>query len=523
MPDNDHAPQPGGEPPGIRLARQSDRQGRIFAETIANSIRDGLLVLTPDLRVETANTAFYRTFHVQPEDTEDRLVFDLGNGQWDIPRLRELLERLLPEQEVISNFEVTHDFEDLGMRTMRFKAEQLDPMERIILIIEDITEERRLREASEAAIQERYQTLFNTIDEGFCVIEVLFDDEGRPDDCRFLEANPAFEEQTGLRNAVGKRVRELVPELERHWFDMYGRVATTGRSTRFTHHAKDLRGGTWYDVHAFRIGDPDEHVVAVVFHDVTERQRSEEEIRSLNARLESLVAQRTEQLTRANQELDAFNYSVSHDLRAPLRGVDGFAAALLEECGEQLNAAGRHYLERVRAGTQRMRGLIDDLLRLSHISRSDVRMREVDLTAVAREIVAGLQERDPERRVDVRIEEGMVVQGDEGLLAIALENLLANSWKFTSDEEHARIEVGMETEKDGGRAVFVRDNGVGFDPAYEDKLFTPFQRLHSDARFPGSGIGLTMVQRIVHLHGGRVEAEGIPGDGAVFRLTLPST
>lgn len=506
---------------GVHLERQSDRQGRLFAEAIANSIRDGLLVLRPDLRVEAANTAFYRTFRVSPNQTEGRLVYDLGNGQWDIPRLRELLERILPERETIENFEVTHEFEGLGRRTMQLKAQRLQDGDLILVILEDVTEQRRSLEARESS-EEQYRTLFNAIDDGFCVVQVLFDDSGQATDYRFVEANPAFEAQTGLSGALGRRMRELAPDLEEHWFEAYGRVAASGQPLRFTAEAKSLRGGVWYDVHAFRVGEPEERKVGILFHDVTERRQAEEEIRTLNTELEKIVAKRTEQLMRANRELTAFNYSVSHDLRAPLRGMDGFAAALAEDYGERLDATGRRYLERVREAAKRMNLLIDDLLRLSRISRSDVQPSVVNLSAIAHEVVQGLRERDPEHRVDVCVEEGVIVRGDPGLLRIALENLLENAWKFTATEGRPRIEVRAHELGPDERAVLVRDNGAGFDPQYSDRLFTPFGRLHSDAQFNGSGIGLTMVQRIVHLHGGRVEAESSPGEGATFRLTLPT-
>jgi len=244
-----------------------------------------------------------------------------------------------------------------------------------------------------------------------------------------------------------------------------------------------------------------------------------EEVRRHAAHLEQRVAERTAQLAAVNDELEAFAYSVSHDLRAPLRSVDGFAQALLEEYVGKLDAAGQDYLRRVRAASQHMGQLIDDLLNLSRLTRSELRMARVDLSRLARGVASELQTREPERRVDFQIADGVFVQGDRRLLRVALENLLGNAWKFTSGRPQARIEFGAK--RDGEEPVyFVRDNGAGFDMAYADKLFGAFQRLHGVHEFEGTGIGLATVQRIIHRHGGRVWAEGTVGQGATLYFTL---
>ncbi|HWP34685.1 MAG TPA: ATP-binding protein, partial [Thermodesulfobacteriota bacterium] len=247
--------------------------------------------------------------------------------------------------------------------------------------------------------------------------------------------------------------------------------------------------------------------------------RSEDRYRALSAELERRVAARTAQLELANRELEAFSYSVSHDLRAPLRSIDGFSQALLEDYEERLDADGREHLRRVRAASQRMAQLIDDLLGLARVARSELRREAVDLSALARDIVAELRGREPERPVVVEIADGLVTRGDPRLLRLALENLLGNAWKFTRGRTPARIAVGVE-QGEGEPAYFVRDNGAGFDMAYAGKLFGPFQRLHAAAEFEGNGIGLATVQRIVHRHGGRVWATGAVGQGATFYFTL---
>ena len=260
----------------------------------------------------------------------------------------------------------------------------------------------------------------------------------------------------------------------------------------------------------------------VVGRDITESKQAEEEVRRLNAELEQRVRDRTAQLEASNKELEAFAYSVSHDLRAPLRGVDGWSLALLEDyCSqcERVDGKGRRYLERVRSETQRMGRLIDDLLQLSRITRAEMHCDWVDLSEVAESIAARLRENHPRRSLEFAIQPGLRASADARLLDVALTNLLENAVKFTGPRERARIEF-QHTGRDGKSAFVIRDNGVGFDMAYAGMLFGAFQRLHSESEFPGTGIGLATVQRVVHRHGGRIWAEAEPDRGAAFYFTL---
>ena len=523
----------------------------------------------------------------------------------------------------------------------------------------------------------RYRTLFNSIDEGFCVIEMIFDEAERPVDYRFAEINAAFERQTGLRDAQGKRMRELAPQHEAHWFETYGRIAVTGEPVRFENRAEQLH--RTYDVYAFRFGAPAERRVGILFNDITERKRieaqmtqaneelsrSRAELRSLfeslpglylvltpeyrivaasdaylnatltkreaivgrglfevfpdnpgdpgadgvrnlrasldrvrehrvadtmaiqqydirradgsfeekywspinsplagadgrllylihrvedvtdfvrrqkpsaageanlHARLQQMEAEvfqsskkvqaANEQLALANKELEAFSYSVSHDLRAPLRHIQGYVEMLTRELKDGLSDKSRRYLQTIADAGREMGELIDDLLAFSRMGRAELVEREVDLAPLIAEVRRGLELAVQDRTIHWQLAPLPPVRGDAAMLRQVLVNLLGNAVKYTRGRDPAEITVGCAGEEEGRLVFFVRDNGAGFDMKYADKLFGVFQRLHRADEFEGTGIGLASVRRIVARHGGRTWGEGRPGAGATFYFTL---
>ena len=379
----------------------------------------------------------------------------------------------------------------------------------------DITE----RKQSEEELQKSYNLLHSVIESTPDAILV------KDLQCRYVMINSAVASIQGKPESeiLGRDDRELFGcEFGLPLIENDRRIMTTGE-TEFLEEDV-LIGGTlrtylstksvWRDAQGNVTG------LIVISRDITHRKRAEQEIRELNQNLERRVAERTAELEATNQELESFSYSVSHDLRAPLRGIDGFSQALLDRYADQLDDKGKHYLQRIRVGTQRMGELIDDLLKLSRVTRSEMQRTQVDLSALAREIAAELQRTQPERQVEWAIAPGLVSNGDARLLRIVLENLLNNAWKFTSLQVLTQIKFDVIPQEDAKSVYFVCDNGAGFDMAYVNKLFGAFQRLHSQTQFPGTGIGLATVQRIIHRHGGRVWAEGAVEQGATFYFTL---
>jgi signal transduction histidine kinase len=289
-------------------------------------------------------------------------------------------------------------------------------------------------------------------------------------------------------------------------------VVMTGHGTIDTAVASMKQGAIDYILKPFKLST----VLPVISRALATRT-----LRLENEKLQQHLRSRTLELEVANKELETFSYSVSHDLRAPLRAISGYMELLLESLGDRMDDSSHEYAGHVQAGVSRMNALIDDLLRLARTTRAQVHRTPVDLSSLVHEIVEKLKAEQPERQVEWLIAPDVVTNGDPGLLRVAMENLLANAWKYTARAKQPRIEFGVEPQADKTAVYYVRDNGAGFDMKYAHRLFAPFQRLHAEREFPGTGVGLATVQRIIHKHGGRIWPQALPDEGATFFFTLP--
>ncbi|MCL4502637.1 MAG: ATP-binding protein [Deltaproteobacteria bacterium] len=392
---------------------------------IIATVREPLIVLDGGLRVISANDSFYRTFKVIPQETEGRLIFEIGNRQWDIPRLRILLENILLTDQQFQDFEVDQDFPEIGRRTMLLNARRLTPgkgaKDLILLAIEDITGRKRL-EAERQMLLEKQQVL--------------------------------AEELAVANEELQVQAEELLVQQE-----------------------------------------------------------------ELLVRQEELESQASE-LKASNQELESFSYSVAHDLKTPVRAIEGFSRMLMGEHAAQLDAEALRLLQVICTNTRIMRQLVDGLLGLSRLARQPMRKSDVSLGDIARQAFERLKSEEPDRNLQLTIHDLPSAYADHSLLRQVMMSILGNAIKYTRDRETAVIEVGGRIE--GNENIYyVKDNGIGFDQRYTDKLFSPFQRLHGLEEYEGTGIGLAIVQRIIQKHGGLVWAEGKVNEGATFYFALP--
>ena len=391
------------------------------------------------------------------------------------------------------------------------------PPDMVVVHTEDITEHKQAVAAA-AETEARYRAIFENAVEG------MF--QSTPEG-RYLSVNPSFARTYGF-SSPEEMIREVTDIGRQLYVDQEERAEVkrllddpgfvVGHEVRCRR--KDGEE-ILVSINARSVRDEEGKILYYEGStvDITDRKRAEEKIRTLTAELEERVAGRTAQLEAANRELDAFAYSVSHDLRAPLRAMSGFSHLLLEYYADKLDDQGRHFLQRMDQVSQRMGKLIDDLLSLSRLARREMQRERVNLSEMVRGIAGELRERNPERRVHLVIADRLMAHGDRHLLGVVLENLLGNAWKFTARKPEAAIEFGATRQK-GKRVYFVRDDGIGFDMTYAEKIFQAFQRLNPTNEFEGSGIGLATVERIIHRHGGRVWGEGEVGNGATFFFTL---
>jgi PAS domain S-box-containing protein len=386
-----------------------------------------------------------------------------------------------------------------------------------LVLAHDVTERERATELVRES-EQRLRTMFDIASVGIVQVDAT--------NGQLLAFNEKYCEITGYSadEIASKSVFDITHPDDQDQDTEIFLAAVRGESPQYINEKRYIRKDgeiVWVRVNAAFIRDETGAAVKTmaIVEDITQRKEAERSLEELNETLEQRINQRTVELEAVNRELEAFSYSVSHDLRAPLRSIDGFSQALLEDYSDKLDEAGKGHLERVRAASKRMARLIDDLLKLSRVTRSEVNREEVDLSQLAEGVVESCREREPDRKVEILIERGLKAECDERLMQVALENLIGNAWKFTSKIPEASIHFGVQ--KNGSsKEFFVRDNGAGFDMAYADKLFGAFQRLHRADEFEGTGIGLATVQRIIRLHGGQVRAESKRDEGTTFFFSL---
>lgn len=481
----------------------------------------GLVMNTPDGRLLMANPTYCATLGYTEAELRTMDTRELTHPQ-DRARYDALRDRMLAGEFDSFTDEKCYLKKGGAAVWVRSTVSLVRSADRrpthIIAVTEDIT----ARRATEEKLR-LLETAVSRQNDIVLITEAEPIDEPGP---RIVFVNDAFERRTGYRReeVIGQSPRILQgPNTQRAELDRIRCAMEEWRPIRaelinYTKTGEEF----WLEIDIVPIADEKggfTHWVAIE-RDISERKRAQDEILRLNADLEERVHQRTAELETVNKELEAFSYSVSHDLRTPLNTIDGFSHLLERMVGDRVGEKEKHYLNRIRAGTRQMGELIDGLLSLAKLSRDPLRLKEVDLAAIARRVEQECREREPERVVQVHIQDGLRAYGDPLLLSVVIHNLLGNAWKFTSKQAVARIEIGCEVAVDGATVYFVKDNGAGFDMAYADKLFDTFQRLHSFADFSGTGIGLATVHRIITKHGGRVWAHAVEGQGAEFYFTL---
>jgi PAS domain S-box-containing protein len=387
--------------------------------------------------------------------------------------------------------------------------------------LEQLVEARtaQLKETYESLQESRehYLALFNSIDEGFCTVEVIFDDNNKPIDYRFLEINPAFEKQTGLIEAEGKLMRDLAPNHEDYWFEIYGKIALTGQPIRFVNQAKELN--RWYDVYAFKIGTSEGREVAIIFNDITKFKETENKLKEYQHTLEKKVVTRTKELAKSNADLEHFAHVASHDLREPLRMITSFLQLLERRYNDKLDADANEFIGFAVDGAKRLDGMIKDLLAYSQVTSEEREFSPINLENILEETLMNLKVQIDENNAVITIDPLPTVNGNSKLLVQLLQNLIANAIKYRS-QDTPKIHISSKKEENQ-YLISVKDNGIGIDSEHQNRIFTIFQRLHRVDEYEGTGIGLAIAQKIIQELGGAIWVESEIGKGSTFYFTIP--
>lgn len=486
---------------------------------LVDALHEPVVVLDSDLRVLMANQAFYRLFNVTSLEAERHLIYQVGGECLNTNPVREILEQAHNNAAIIESKEITCDIPSTGVRTLLANVRRINNANTkkivLLLTIEDITQRKQIEQAlrdSEQRFKAQYKSLpiptytWQKIGEDFILIDY----------------NEAGEQMTkgGIIHYLGKTAREMYgdrPEVLEDFEKCFESKSTIKYEGLF--HIRTIGKNGEFNI-TYVFVSPD--IVMVHIEDVTHRKQTEHEVQQYRRHLEELVAERTAALELSNKELEAFSYSIAHDLRAPLRSITGFSQILLEDASLKLNEQEQYYFQRIIANSKHLANLIDDILELSRITRSEFTEEIINLSVTAQDIVDNLQREDPDRQVTVKITPDLLCKGDARLLRSALENLLGNAWKYSSKKTQAIIEFGI-MENNGEKTYYVRDNGAGFDMSYAQKLFKPFHRLHKNDEFEGTGIGLATVQRVIARHSGWIWAESEIDKGATFCFTLKTS
>ncbi len=498
------------------ISEQKQAEARMLALeaqliTTLESITDGFFLVDKDWTLTYLNGPAERMLKQRREDL-------LGQNLWQAfpeaagTRVERKFHLAVKEQRT-SRFEVFYQPLDTWFDVHAYPTEA-----GLAVYFQDITQRR-----AEQAQLRLLETAVSRLNDIVVIMEAEPFDESGP---RIVFVNDAFERYTGYsrEEAIGSTPGLVwAPKTHRGELDRIRAAMKNWQAVRaeiviHTKAGQEL----WLEIDIAPIAGESgrfTHWVAVE-RDITERRQQQQEILSLNSELEERVLLRTGQLAAANKELESFAHSVSHDLRSPLNTIHGFSQLLMKGDGNNVSEKGKHYLDRIGVGVKQMGDLIEGLLTLAHLSREQIKSEHVDLSAIARRIGQDCREREPQRQVQVQIQDGLSAQGDPRLLSAVLQNLLGNAWKFTARQPLARIDVGSELDADGATIFFVKDNGAGFDMAFAHKLFGTFERLHSPGDFPGTGIGLATVKRVIERHRGRVWAESRPNEGAAFYFTV---